>query len=60
MNRDGTAHDGCHGIYIPQKLANKIKVEFPDFKISENRLIESLDIADHLLAEEIYYLIDNQ
>ena len=60
LNRDGTAHDGCHGIYIPQKLANKIKVEFPDFKIPENRLIESLDIADHLLAEEFYYLIDNQ
>lgn len=60
LNRDGTAHDGCHGVYISQRVADKIKDEFPDFNIPEDRFIESLDIVNHVLAEEIYFLIDKQ
>lgn len=52
LNRDGTSHDDCQGVYISQRIANKIKGKFPNYNISENKFIESLDLVDHLLARK--------
>lgn len=43
LNIDGTAHDKSHGVVIPQKVADAIRVKFPKYKIPNNNLIESAD-----------------
>ena len=60
LNRDGTAHDGCHGVTISKSICDKIQQHFPDFVIPQNRYIESMEIEDELLNEDVLYLIDQQ
>ena len=57
INRDGTAHDGSHGVLIPGDVYNKINKRFPDFNLPKNRLIESLEFIDSELAERISILL---
>lgn len=58
INRDGTAHDGNHGILIPKDVYNKIEKFFPDFNLPKNRLIESLELTDSDLSKRICFLLE--
>lgn len=58
INRDGTAHDGNHGILIPRDVFNTIVKRFPDFNLPKNRLIESLELTDSDLSERISILLE--
>ncbi|MCF7802493.1 MAG: hypothetical protein K9N34_10820 [Candidatus Marinimicrobia bacterium] len=40
INKDGTAHDKSHGITIPKKVGEKLRIIFPDYKIPKNNIIE--------------------
>jgi hypothetical protein len=42
LNTDGTAHDGSHGAYIPNKVADAIRQHYPDFILPPDNLIESV------------------
>jgi len=42
LNVDGTAHDQSHGIRIPNKVADRIAKDFPDFKLPPGNIIEFL------------------
>lgn len=41
INKDGTAHDGSHGIHIPNKVADALRVKFPDYTIPDDNFLES-------------------
>lgn len=41
INKDGSAHDQSHGVRIPNKVARKLRVQLPDYKIPGNNIIES-------------------
>lgn len=41
INQDGTAHDGCHGIIIPQEIVDFLRQK--GFTIPKNNLIESVE-----------------
>ncbi len=41
LNIDGSAHDRSHGYTIPNKVADAIKVKFPEWIIPPKNLIES-------------------
>jgi len=41
INKDGTAHDRSHGAHIPNRVADAIKQNFPDFVLPKDNLIES-------------------
>lgn len=45
INIDGSAHDDSHKIQIPNKVANAIKNQFPDFILPPNNYIESVERA---------------
>jgi hypothetical protein len=40
INKDGTAHDGSHGVIIPNVVANAIRSMFPDWQLPPNNVIE--------------------
>ena len=40
INKNGTAHDGSSGYRIPNKVANKLREMFPNWKIPDNNIIE--------------------
>ena len=40
INKDGTAHDRSHGIRIPNKVADALKLHFPDLSLPKDNLIE--------------------
>ncbi|MHB8252803.1 MAG: hypothetical protein ACYDEV_03710 [Acidiferrobacter sp.] len=40
MNQDGSAHDRSHGSQIPNKVAQAITQEFPDFTLPPDNFIE--------------------
>jgi hypothetical protein len=43
INKNGTAHDGSHGVTIPLKVFNAITTQRPDWIIPQNRIIETKD-----------------
>ncbi len=43
INRDGTGHDGSHGFKMPNKVVKALKVEFPNWLIPDNGVIECTD-----------------
>lgn len=49
LNRDGTGHDGHHGMRIPNRVQKAISKEFPDFNIPDDGIIESASRAVDLL-----------
>jgi hypothetical protein len=53
MNKGGSAHDGYHGVRIPNKAFRELKSRYPDWKWPSNRIIESIDYT--LFAEEILH-----
>ncbi len=44
INKDGSAHDGHHGIQIPNKIYHSLKTNFPDFNLPKNKIIESITV----------------
>lgn len=42
INRDGTAHDGCHNVKIPGAIFNVLQNKFSDFKFPPSRIIEQI------------------
>lgn len=46
INYDGTGHDGSTGYKISNKLADKMRDTFPDIRIPDNNVIESINICD--------------
>ena len=40
INRDGSAHDRSHQTQIPNKVADAIRIKFPDFKLPPSNFIE--------------------
>jgi hypothetical protein len=41
INKNGSAHDGYHGIRIPNKPFKALIKKYPDWNLPENQLIES-------------------
>ena len=60
INRDGTAHDGFHGVVMPKNVYNYIKSNYPDFTLPQNRMLESLDwcITDVLDRVELCMFLE--
>lgn len=56
INRDGTAHDGYHGVLIPGAIYNTLTREFPDFQFPPNRLIENMQRLSDIPEIEISQL----
>lgn len=57
INKDGTAHDKSHGYQIPNKVADALRKQFPDFVLPRHNIIESVN--DLTAVEiEILYLLD--
>lgn len=52
MNVDGSAHDGCHGVQIPDTVVDFIKKK--GFSVPDNHIIEmvNVDMPIHLLVED--------
>jgi hypothetical protein len=55
INRNGSAHDGYHGVRIPNKAYKALKAQYPDWVWPDNQIIESMDYAlfiskDHLMG----------
>ena len=57
INRDGTAHDGYHGVSIPSKVQDFIRSKDPDFKLPTNGILESMNLYDSDLHAEILSLL---
>jgi hypothetical protein len=53
LNKDGTAHDRSHGAQIPNRVADAIRAQYPEFMLPPNRIIESAPI----FIEEAYQLL---
>lgn len=53
INKDGTAHDQSHGVRIPNKVADELKKQFPDFSIPLDNMIESADMKLAAILVEI-------
>jgi hypothetical protein len=53
LSRGGTAHDRSHGVKIPNKVADGIRLKFPEIRIPPNNYIESACLEDeaNLLLE---------
>lgn len=43
MNKSGSAHDGYHGVRIPNKAFKALKAQFPDWNWPADQIIESID-----------------
>ncbi len=43
INKNGTAHDGYHGVRIPNKVYNALKQIYIDWTFPENKIIESFN-----------------
>ena len=55
INRDGTAHDRSHGVRIPNRVADAIRAEFPNFNLPLDNLIES---APEPVQKRYLFLVD--
>lgn len=42
INRNGTAHDGFHGVKIPSKVYDELKKRYKDWLLPVNKIIESV------------------
>jgi hypothetical protein len=54
LNVGGTAHDGSHGIRIPNRVAKGLQARFPHLKLPKDNIIECITPFDKLvwLTEE--------
>jgi len=43
INKNGTAHDGYHGVRIPNKVYNALKSKFHDWTFPADKIIESFN-----------------
>ncbi len=43
INKNGTAHDGFHGVKIPSKVYNELKKRYTDWLLPANKIIESIN-----------------
>jgi hypothetical protein len=60
INRDGTAHDGCHGVRIPNVVADYISRKFPDITLPRGNIIESIDKYYSEESGEILFLLEEK
>jgi hypothetical protein len=42
INKNGTAHDGYHGVRIPNKVFHTLKTRFGDWNFPANQIIEGM------------------
>jgi hypothetical protein len=45
INKDSTAHDGFHGVSMPKKVVDTLKLKYPDWVFPNNRIIENKSIV---------------
>lgn len=60
LNRDGTGHDGSHGVRIPNVVVDYISTEFPDFTLPKGNIIESIDKYYSEESREILYFLEGK
>lgn len=62
INKNGTAHDGYHGVRIPNKVYNALVQKFPEWTFPSNQVIESLNYTYFLkeISELSYIQILNE
>jgi hypothetical protein len=44
INKDGTAHDRSHRAQIPNRVADAIRADYPDFKLPPDGVIEAAPV----------------
>ena len=60
INKDGTAHDNSHKVRIPNKIADLIRANYPDFNLPTDNIIESFDDLNPEHHRQVLYLLEKQ